>query len=252
VVPAAGHGDLGFSLRGTGRTVTALRLQPLLEDLRLAGDTGEYSRIAGDLRLRREGENVTLQANAFELSRTGAAWRPTGVDALLTRKDGRLATLSVRADYLRIENLVPFAHLMPPGELRERILALQARGELFGLDIALADTGAKRLPDVSGRVRFADLGFEPFRRAPGITGLDGAIEGRGAGGVVRVATRNATMNWPLQWRELVALPRADGSVEWERFGNGVRFFVDDGRRRRSHRIRSRQRERAPARRLASG
>ncbi len=228
VVPAAGFGDLGFSLRGTGRTVTGLRLQPQLENLRLPGDSGEYSRIVGDLRLRREGEIVTLQANAFELSRTGAAWRPTSIDAVLTRKDGRLATLSARADYLRIENLVPFAYLMPAGDLRDRILALKARGELFGLDIALADAGVKRLPDFSGRVRFADLGFEPFRRAPGIAGLDGAIEGRGAGGVVRVATRDATMNWPLQWREIVTLPKADGSVEWERFGNGVRFFVDDG------------------------
>ena len=200
------------------------------------------------MRLRREGEKRHGAGNAFELSRTGAAWRPTSVDALLTRKDGRLATLSARADYLRIENLVPFAHLMPAGELRKRILALKARGELFGLDIALADAGAKRLPDISGRVRFADLGFEPFRRAPGITGLDGAIEGRGAGGVVRVATRNATMNWPLQWREIVALPKADGSVEWERFGNGVRFFVDDGRIE----YRPWQRERAPARRVATG
>lgn len=234
VVPAAGYGDLGFSLRGTGRALTALRLQPQLENLRLPGDSGEYSRIAGDLRLRRAGDTVTVQANALELSRTGAPWRPTRIQAELKRRDGRLATLTASADYLRIENLVPFALLMPDGEPRQRILALKGRGELFGLDVALADAGAKRLPDITGRVRFADLGFEPFRRAPGFDGLDGAIEGRGAGGMVRVATRDAILTWPLQWREPAPLPKADGSVEWERFGNGVRFFLDDGRIETSH------------------
>jgi uncharacterized protein (TIGR02099 family) len=229
VVPAAGHGALGITMRGTGRELAALRLRPQLENLRLAGDRGEFSRIAGDIRIRRTAEMVTVQATGLELSRTGSPWRPTSFNVEVARRKGRVASLSARADYLRIENLVPFALLLPPGELRERVIALNARGEFFGLDVALADAGARRMPDIVGRVRFADVGFEPFRRAPGFSGLDGAIEGRGAGGVVHVATRDATMTWPLQWRAIAALPRADGRVEWSRFGDGIRFWLDDGR-----------------------
>jgi len=229
VVPAAGHGAFAVTVRGNGRVLSSLRLKPELDNLRLPGDPGEYTRIAGDIRLQRSGDQLDVMATGLELSRSGAPWRPTSLAAQATRKDGRLASLSARADYLRIENIAPFARLMPAGTLRDRILAFGARGELFGLDVTLKDAGAKRLPDVTGRVRFADLGFEPFRRAPGFDGLDGAIEGRGAGGVVRVATRNATMKWPLQWREIASVPKADGSVEWERFGDGVRFYLDDGR-----------------------
>ncbi len=229
VVPAAGHGSLGLSLRGTGRTLQTMRLQPELMDLRLPGDPGEFSRIAGNLRLQLSPEAINFQATGLELSRTGAPWRPTSLEVAIGRKDGRLAALTARADYLRIENLAAFAVLMPPGALRDQVLALKARGELFGLDVALASTGAKRLPDISGRVRFTDLGFEPFRRVPGIDGIDGAIEGRGAGGVVQIATRGATIKWPLQWRSLVTVPFAEGRVEWSRFGDGVRLFSDDAR-----------------------
>ncbi len=228
IVPAAGYGALWLSLRGTGRELATLRLQPRLENLRLSGDRGEFSRVAGDIRIRRSADSISVTATGLDLSRAGAPWRPTSLAAEVRRKEGRIATLSARADYLRIENLVPFALLLPPGELRERMIALDARGELFGLDVLLEDAGAKRLPDIVGRVRFADVGFEPFRRAPGFSGLDGAIEGRGAGGVVHVATRDATINWPLQWRAIAALPKADGRVEWSRFSEGVRFWLDNG------------------------
>jgi uncharacterized protein (TIGR02099 family) len=229
VVPAAGHGALGLVMRGTGRKLASVRLRPQLENLRLPGDDGEFSQVAGDIRIRRTAETVSVLATGLVLSRTGAPWRPTSLNVEMRLKEGRVASATARADYLRLENLAPFALMLPPGEPRERLIALDARGELFGLDVALADAGAKQLPDMVGRVRFADVGFEPYRRAPGLSGLDGAIEGRGAGGVVHVATRNATMKWPLQWRAIAAVPRADGRVEWSRFGDGLRIWLDDGR-----------------------
>jgi uncharacterized protein (TIGR02099 family) len=117
--------------------------------------------------------------------------------------------------------------VLPAGALRERIEALAPRGELFGLDVALTGIEGRGLPDITGRLRFADVGFEPIGRAAGINGLDGSIEGRGAGGVVHVATRDATIKWPLQWRSLVEVPAADGRVEWSRFGDGARVWLDD-------------------------
>jgi len=227
VVPAAGRGSFQLSARGVGRELAGLRLRPKLEALRLAGAEGEFSRIAGDIRVRRENESIHVNATGFELSRRGAPWRPTSLQAQLTRKDGRVIAAALRADYLRIENIAALAALMPAGVARERIETLAPRGELFGLDVAVSGIEGMRLPDITGRLRFADVGFEPVGRAAGISGLDGAIEGRGAGGVVHVATRNATIKWPLQWRSLVDVASADGRAEWSRFGDGVRIWVDD-------------------------
>ena len=226
-VPAAGHGSFELSARGTGRELAGLRLQPSIEDLRFAGAQGEFRRITGDIRVQQRDGTISVHATGLELSRRGAPWRPTSLEARLTREGGRIVAASLRADYLRIENIAALAAALPVGALRERIEALAPRGELFGLDVTLSGIEGRRVPDVTGRLRFADVGFEPIGRAAGITGLDGAIEGRGAGGVVHVATRNATIKWPLQWRALVDLPTAEGRAEWSRFGDGARVWLDN-------------------------
>src|SRR6185295_13665524 len=192
-VPTEGHGSIRVSARGRGRDVTSLRLQPDLEDLRPAGSDQVFSRVAGDIRLQRDATTVSIEATDLELSRPGLPWRPTSLDARVTQKDGRIAAIAARADYLRIENLAALAGALPAGALRERITALAPRGELFGLDLAVADAGDKRLPDITGRLRFANVGFNPFGMAAGITGFDGAIEGRGGGGILELATRDATI-----------------------------------------------------------
>ena len=227
IVPAAGHGSIKASARGTGRRFAGLRLQPQIEGLRLAGTGEEFTRVTGDIRVQLDATTVSVQATGLELSRRGAAWRPTSLEARMTRKDGRLSTVSARADYLRIENLAVFAALLQPGTLREQISTLAPRGEVFGLDLTLVDQGASRLPDITGRLRFTDIGFGPFGKAAGITGFDGAIEGRGAGGVVHIATRDATIDWPQQLRAPAPMVRGEGRLEWQRFNDGVRFALDD-------------------------
>jgi uncharacterized protein (TIGR02099 family) len=227
IVPAAGHGSVSATARGVGRGLTSLQLRPELSNLRLPGGGAEFTRVAGDLRLQRHAGGASIEGTGLELSREGAPWRPTNVSATLKRHDGRFTSVAARADYLRIENLAAFSSLLPAGTLRERLEALAPRGELFGLDAAVADFGEGQLPDISGRVRFADLGFEAFGMAPGLQGLDGAIEGRGGGGVVHLATRDGLVNWPLQWRAIAELRQADGRIEWSRFGDGVRLWVDE-------------------------
>jgi uncharacterized protein YhdP len=80
-VPSAGFGALEMTARGTGRELATLRVQPRLEGLRLPGSETEFSRVAGDVRMRRDGDTITVQAAGLELSRDGAPWRPTSVEA---------------------------------------------------------------------------------------------------------------------------------------------------------------------------
>jgi uncharacterized protein (TIGR02099 family) len=227
VVPAAGHGSVRVSARGVGRNLTSLRLRPELTNLRLPDGGVEFTRVAGDLHMQRDADGFSIEATGLEISREGFPWRPTNVSGTLKIHEGHVVSIVGRADYLRIENLAAFSSLLPAGSLRERIEALAPRGELFALDATVVKSGASRLPDISGRVRFADIGFEPFGKAPGLQGLDGAIEGRGARGIVRIATHDGVVSWPLQWRALAEFPSVDGRVEWSRFGDGVRLWVDE-------------------------
>jgi uncharacterized protein (TIGR02099 family) len=227
-VPSVGHGSIQVSVRGQGSAVTSLRAQPDFENLRPAGADKSFSRIAGDIRVQRDDATISLEASGLELSRPGAPWRPTSLEARLTRKDGRIVTVAARADYLRIENLIALADAFPPGALRDRIVALAPRGELYGLDMTAADAGDKRLPDITGRVRFANVGFAPYGKVAGIGGFDGVMEGKGDSGVVELATRDATLDWPQQWRAPAVILRADGRLGWQRFDTGVRLWLDDG------------------------
>ncbi len=227
VVPAAGHGSLRVSARGVGRGFSSLRLRAELSDLRLPGDGAEFRRVAGEIRLLRETDGFSVEGAGLELSREGAPWRPARVSGTLKRHDGRVISIAARADYLRIENLAALSSLLPAGPLREKLEALAPRGELFGLDATVTSLGEGRLPDINGRVRFSDIGIEAYGKAPGLQGLDGAIEGHGAGGVVQLATRDAEIRWPLQWRAIAELPRADGRIEWSRFNDGARLWIDD-------------------------
>ena len=227
IVPAAGHGSIRATARGVGRELGGLRLQPQLVGLRLPDGGAEFNRIAGDLRVRNNATGISIEATGLVLSREGAPWRPTNLAAQLKRSESRITSVSTRADYLRIENLVALASLLPPGPARRNLEALAPRGELFGLDATIAVPERGLLPDINGRVRFAELGFEPLGKAPGLQGLDGSIEGRGAGGVVELATRDALVNWPLRWRALAELERAGGRLEWSRFQDGMRLWLDD-------------------------
>ncbi|MSQ92460.1 MAG: TIGR02099 family protein [Gammaproteobacteria bacterium] len=227
VVPAAGHGSVHASARGVGRDLSSLRLRPDLTNLQLPDGGVEFTRVAGDLHVQRNAEGITIEGTGLEISREGMPWRPTSVSATLKKHEDRIVSVAARADYLRIENLAAFSSLLPAGPLREKLVALAPRGELFGLDATVENFGAGGLPDINGRARFVDIGFEPFGRALGLQGLDGAIEGRGAGGIVRLATRDGLVSWPLQWRALAELPSVDGRIEWNRFGDGVRLWVDE-------------------------
>jgi uncharacterized protein (TIGR02099 family) len=226
-VPPEGNGSLSVAARGVGRSVTGLRLQPQLEGLRLAGMGEPFTRVRGDIRVQRDDSTISLEASDVELSRPGSPWRTARLEARLTRKEGRIASAAARADVIRVDNLAALAVALPPGELRQRIVALAPRGELRGLDLAVTDVVGSRLPDVTGRLAFSDVGFGPLGRAAGIQGFDGTLEGHGAGGIVMVATRDAAIHWPQQLRAPLPVARAEGRLEWQRFDTGVRLWLDD-------------------------
>ena len=115
-VPTEGHGSIRVSARGRGRDVTSLRLQPELEDLRLAGSdqmnsraspaTSECSATPRRFRSRRRVSSCRGPAGpgGRRVSRRGCH-----------AKEGRIAAVAARADYLRIENLAALAGALPPG-----------------------------------------------------------------------------------------------------------------------------------------
>ncbi len=228
-VPVGGRGDAIVSARGTGRHWQSARLRLQLGNLALRGVAQPFTRVAGDVQLRREAGRLTIEGTGIELSRPRHPWKPTTLLAVIETRDGALSQVSTRADYIRIDNLTALAPLLPEGRARELVMALDTRGEVTAVDLVVAPVGEKKLPDIRGRARFKDLGFEPWGRAPGVTGLDGSIEGRGAGGVVTLAVKDATLAWPMRWRATADIKSMDGRLQWTRVASGVQLALDEAR-----------------------
>ena len=95
--------------------VSSLRVEPALTDLRLAGSS-ENSR-AWPATSASSATRTTFRSRprVSSFARPARPWRPTSLAARLTRKDGRIAAVAARADYLRIENLAAFAAALPQG-----------------------------------------------------------------------------------------------------------------------------------------
>ena len=172
---------------------------------------------------------TTLRSRRPISSSRGAA-RPGGRPAwcrALTRKDGRIARRCARGLPADRESRGTCRRCCRPGRCARSSRRLAPRGELFGLDVAVTDVGMQRLPDITGRLRFANVGFDPFGKAPGVR-LRRSDRGPAAGAASldsRRATRRSTGR--CSGARLAVLRQVDGRIEWPRFDDGVRLWVDD-------------------------
>lgn len=232
-LPSAGRGSLNVSARGEGGALLGGRVRLDLADVALpvtdGGSAAVYRRLAGELVAEYAGGRWRVRGEKLELSLADSSWSPTDLAADLELDEGRWVTARLRAGFIRIENLMPLLGLVPASAARQRLQAWAPRGTLIGTNLQFARSTDRLLPDVTGRVSFEDLGFEPIGRAPGVTGLDGRVDGAGPGGVVTLAAQDVQVDWPAEWREVEPFARVGARIEWSPGPGGVRVWIDDAR-----------------------
>jgi uncharacterized protein (TIGR02099 family) len=232
MVPVAGRGSIRASARGAGERFERGRLVMRLTGVELpkAGNAAPpvtYSRLGGDLLLQRAGDDWHLTGSDVEFSLPDSGWTPTDLDARATFRQRRLTGVSVQTGFFRAENLMPLLALAPQSPARERIEQLAPRGVLLGVELKVVPNDPPRLPDMTGRFDFKDVSFRPVDRAPGVTGLDGSFEGRGAASVIRLRASDVGVDWPVKWRAPVSFSAIRGDFELKQGIDGVRIAVDD-------------------------
>jgi len=231
-VPSAGSGDLRISASGSGDSFRQGRLAVRLDDLALpaaqAGATPvKYSRLAGDVSVRREASSWRVSGSEIEFSLRGSDWTPTDLDAALELEDGRPVGARLKARFLRLQNLMPLVALVPPSAARDWIERLAPRGDLRRVDVEVTNLKPREVPDLRGSLAFENVGMQPVERVPGLDGVDGRIRASGGTGTIYLAARDTTMDWPAEWRAPVSFPRVDATVGWERALGGLRIWSDD-------------------------
>ncbi|HEU4617638.1 MAG TPA: YhdP family protein [Gammaproteobacteria bacterium] len=239
-IPSHGAGHVAVWLEWTGGALARGMLETALDDVdwsaaARADSASGYRHVslsAEWLRNSSGGWHVTL--DDVDLDR-GQAW-PSGQDAVIDvdRGPDGIKGVSVRADFVRLEDLAPLVRTLPGSALArqladpalpERWLELAPRGELSGIDLSLAPGAEGWSYTLAGR--FAGLGVDARGTWPGFTGLSGEIRADSSSGRVSLATRGAALDFPALFRNRLAIDELSGIVVWRKGFDGVRVVGDD-------------------------
>ncbi|HUX72991.1 MAG TPA: YhdP family protein [Steroidobacteraceae bacterium] len=222
----SGSGAFGLAANGSGTDLAranfefaATKVVTALSD----GSKTEFDKINGTLALTHEGERWTLLGRKVRASRAGRYDPPSNFDATWRGSAAGLLDLRVHASYLRAENLLPLAGLVPQKALRERLLATSPTGEWSDADLRLSRAHAADPWAFEVRAQFRGAGLAPIGSAPGVRGLSGSLAGSQNGGHITLASHGVTLEWPQQWRQPAALAELDGTIYWRRTAADLLF-----------------------------
>ena len=219
-----GGGAFEFAASGTGRYLARASFDFAATNVVARASDGSiarFERISGDLQLTHQGERWTLLGRRVRALRAGRKDPPSQFDVTWRSRGGGALELDAHASYLRADNLLPLAALLPRESTRERFIAIAPTGVWTDAGLRLRRTGAGAPWRFTVHARFRDAGFGAFGRTPGLRGMSGALEGDQDAGHVEFATRAATVEWPGQWPRAIRLDTLDGTVYWSRTPAGL-------------------------------
>jgi uncharacterized protein (TIGR02099 family) len=193
-------------------------------DLRPVSDAVEpllVERAATDFSLRREAGGLTLGLRGLELDFGSHRWPATDI-ALAVAADG---SLSLAADYLRIEDLVRVMQVRWPWQaLAEPAQGLRPSGELRDLRVQFA--AADGAPQWHAMARFAGLATDAWGRIPGVSGLSGELHAQHDSAVLELDSADATVRFAELFRDPIEFNRLSGSLRLDHDEQGWRLQGD--------------------------
>ncbi len=197
---------------GGGR-LREVALQGDGNNLALAGGPMEapaaFERIAGRLRWQSHSDGEwQVDVGDLEVQRGGRTWPASGVSVARESADGG-ARWHVGADFLRIEDALALARLMPlVDELPPEFRPLAPKGDMFDLQAA----GAPSEP-IALRARFEDVGWTATGEVPGVSGADGRLKVDGGGARIDLVARDTSVDVPRFMAAPLAFARVSGRVD---------------------------------------
>jgi uncharacterized protein (TIGR02099 family) len=231
VAPRAGRGDVAVWVEWQGGMVTGGTVDLAVTDVALQNPLGavdsRFERIALSGSWQRTSEAWQFALRDVAVTRGGRVWPEAAtVDIDVGRDADEIVRFALRSSFLRLEDLTPFFAPLPESRLLESWFALAPRGDLQAVDIALARNSDERI-DYTLSADFAEFGIEKFEDLPGLTGLTGQLRADARAGRLELVSTDAALDWPLLFRQALALPELRGIVVWRAGQDAVRVVSDD-------------------------
>ena len=177
-----------------------------------------YARIAGDLRLRREGETWTFRASELVLRRDReATGSPLALSGSWRGHPSSAFALQVHAEWLRVADLWPLVLATAPAAF-DRWAGLDPSGEIRSVYADVLRERAGSQPRFAASAVVANLSARPAGRWPGLSGLTATLSGTDERGRMALPAQAPTFEWPRMFRAPIALERVETEVDWWREG----------------------------------
>jgi uncharacterized protein (TIGR02099 family) len=226
----AGTGAFVLSARGAGRILTRADLNFTARDVAVLlsdGPSAKFQQISGALSILHAGDRWTLSGRQVRAVRAGRRDPDSQFDVSWRGGEAGLLDLRASASYLRADNLLPLAGLLPQKDVRDRLREIAPTGEWTDTVVSLSRDAVTNPWRLQVQAKFRDVGFAPVGRAPGLRGLTGSIAGNETGGHVAIDTPKAVFNWPGQFAQPVDLLPLKATLYWKRTNEELLIATPD-------------------------
>lgn len=208
-----------------------LELDRLSLRRQVAGQSRHYAidRLHGLFRWQRGEGGWKLQLVDLELWRNELRWPSSGLTLQVWTRDGRLLRSEARASFLRLEDILSIASLLPPAPgdwLLTALERVQPAGDLRDIDFSSNGDGDTIQWNLSGSAR--QVRIRAWQGIPAIDNLSASFRANQGGGIARLDNQDVTILFdnglfpgPLRARQLA------GEVHWQRFPEGWQFGSSD-------------------------
>lgn len=167
-----------------------------------------------------------LALNDVGLMRDGRRWLSDGNSELVVERAGEgVESVSIRSDYVRLEDLSAIVSRLPESPLTKLWANLEPSGQLSDLDVELERARAEWDYSVAGR--FDTVGFRPARGLPGIDGLSGEVRAGARSGTVVLDSAELRFDWPNVFRDSIEARDLRGVVVWREGRDVIRVVSND-------------------------
>ncbi len=182
-------------------------------------ETVTYGRLAGDFRLRHQGNEWRFRA-ADVRADNAPAGRALPVAWLTATLQGDPAgAFSVKADAqnVRADQWWPLLLAFGPTRL-DQWAGLAPTGELRSMNIEASRSAADAIPTFLISADVVDLGVTPVGSSPGFSGLTATLSGTDQRGRIALRAVNPGFTWPRFFIQPIVAKDLTADIDWQREG----------------------------------
>ncbi len=219
-VRASGQLDMELWGRWKDGRLVELHGESGVRELLLRGDASaapfRLDLANGRFRWRREGSGWELDVPRLQIAR-GGEWPAARLRLALQRESGGEERWTGQISYLRLQELADLllATGVLPGQLREALQKMRPRGKLADLRIDYRPQApAARRFEIATRVR--GLHLEPWRRLPGVAGIDATLWADPESGALRLESGAGRVDFPRLARNPWEFEQLRGELGWQK------------------------------------